>query len=58
MFDEDPRLSFAVLELTRGKVSVHHHRLHYDIEKTVAAIKKSKLPLIYGEMFRTGTKTN
>lgn len=58
MFDGRPEASFAVLELTQGKITVTHHRCPYDVEAVVQALKHHRLPSVYAEMFRTATKRN
>ncbi|MEE4240291.1 MAG: metallophosphoesterase family protein [Desulfopila sp.] len=58
MFDGNPQLSCATLHLDVEHVLVRHHRLNYDIEKTVAALQQASLPQIYCEMYRQGRKTN
>ena len=58
MFDGDPRASYATLEIKDSQVRVNHHRLGYDIEKTVQGIKEALLPPIYVEMYRQGRKLN
>ncbi len=58
MFDGDPRVSCAVLQLTATGLSVEHFRIKYNIEETVAALKKHSLPDIYADMFLSGRKTN
>jgi hypothetical protein len=35
-------------------MSVQHHRLEYDIDRTVAAIHKRKLPKAFAQMFVEG----
>ena len=58
MFDGRPEAAYAVLELTKGKVSISHHRCAYDVEAVVRALDEHQLPAIYGEMFRTASKRN
>ncbi len=58
MFDGDPRVSCAVLQLTATGLSVEHFRIKYNIEETVAALHKYSLPGIYADMFLSGRKTN
>jgi putative phosphoesterase len=58
MFDGRPEASYAVLELTKGKIAVSHHRCAYDVEVVVRALGDHQLPAVYGEMLRTGKKLN
>lgn len=58
MCDGRPDASYAILTLSRGAISVSHHRCPYDVEAVVKALGDHQLPPIYGEMFRTGSKRN
>ncbi len=58
MFDGNPDASCAVLQLTPSKLHVCHHRIPYDVTKTIQAINNAGLPKIYCEMFRLGIKSN
>ena len=58
MFDGDPRISFAVLQVVSGKIAVEHFRIPYKVEKVVRGLKEQKLPNIYAKMFRAGSKLN
>lgn len=58
MFDGDPRASFAILNLSSGKISVEHFRVPYPVEEVVKGLKDQMLPDIYGKMFRTAKKLN
>ncbi|NLX18283.1 MAG: metallophosphoesterase family protein [Desulfobulbus sp.] len=58
MFDGCPEASFALLSMTGNHIDVRHYRVAYDIESVVTALRKHRLPAIYAEMFRTGTKQN
>ena len=58
MFDSDPRASFAVIEVSSGKLAVKHFRIPYPVETVVKSLKKNSLPNIYTEMFRVGKKLN
>jgi len=52
--DGDPRACYAVLELSPGHLAVEHHRIAYDVERTVAALREAGLPETFAEMFRQG----
>jgi putative phosphoesterase len=52
--DGDPRACYALLELTPRRLRVRHHRIAYDIESVVAAIRDAGLPDAFAEMFRQG----
>jgi len=58
MFDGDPRASFAVLKILRGRIYVEHFRVPYPVEEVVKGLKSNKLPEIYVKMFRIGKKLN
>jgi predicted phosphodiesterase len=58
MFDSDPRVSCAVLEIAAETVKVSHFRISYDIAEVVAAIRMQHLPEIYVTMFLQGRKLN
>jgi predicted phosphodiesterase len=58
MFDGDPRVSCAILEITEESVKVSHFRISYDIAEVVAAIRRQHLPEIYATMFLQGRKLN
>ena len=58
MFDGRPEASYAILELKKGKITVSHYRCPYDVEAVVKELQERGLPGIYGEMFRTATKSN
>jgi putative phosphoesterase len=54
--DGDPRACYAVLDLDDGEVEVRHHRLDYDVEEAVAAIRRAGLPQAFEQMMRQGRK--
>ncbi|MFW6162706.1 MAG: metallophosphoesterase family protein [Planctomycetota bacterium] len=54
--DGDPRACYAVLELTPDGPRVEHHRVPYDVERTVAAVREVGLPRAFAEMFRQGRR--
>jgi putative phosphoesterase len=58
MFDGDPRASFAILNISSGKITVEHFRIPYAVQKVVKGLKKNKLPRIYTTMFQIGKKLN
>ncbi len=58
MFDGNPEASCAILEFTGRDLLVHHHRIAYNIKKTVKQLRQASLPTIYEEMYRLGKKTN
>lgn len=57
-FDGDPRSSFAILTVSSGKITVEHFRIPYSVEEVTSGLKINGLPDIYGNMYRTGRKTN
>jgi len=58
MFDGDPRVSYAILQINSGRCSVTHHRIPYKVDAVVQGLRENQLPDIYGEMFRVGKKLN
>jgi putative phosphoesterase len=48
--DGDPRAAYAILEITNGKVSVHHFRIRYDIQRACQAIRENDLPKQFERM--------
>ncbi|MBM9519892.1 metallophosphoesterase family protein [Desulforhopalus vacuolatus] len=58
MFDGDPRLSCAVLQLTGAEVRVTPHRLEYDVEAVVKRLQQEGYPPVYKDMYRLGRKLN
>lgn len=58
MFDGDPRVSCAILEIAGETITVRHFRIEYAIAEVVAAIRKHRLPEIYAAMFQQGRKLN
>lgn len=54
--DGDPRAGYAVMDLDGGEVAIRHHRIDYDVEAAVAAIRQAGLPLAFEEMMRQGRK--
>jgi putative phosphoesterase len=58
MFDGDPRVSCASLELAGETITVRHFRIEYPIAEVVEAIRKHGLPEIYATMYQQGRKLN
>jgi putative phosphoesterase len=52
--DGDPRACYALLDLKPKKLEVTYHRLPYDIERTVEAIRKNGLPEDFARMMLEG----
>jgi putative phosphoesterase len=50
--DGDPRAAYAVLDL--DSLSVSEHRVEYDIERVVRAVRKADLPARIGTRLRDG----
>lgn len=48
--DGDPRACYAILQITDGIVSTHHHRVAYDVNQSVAAIRERGLPEAFAQM--------
>jgi len=58
MFDGDPRVSCATLEITGDSITVQHFRITYEITKLVTKIREKNLPEIYVAMYQAGKKLN
>ena len=58
MFDDDPRTSCAILEISEDNITVSHFRIDYRIDKVVSELRKQHLPEIYTTMFQQGRKLN
>lgn len=58
MFDGNPDASYALLELSPGRVSVGLHRCPYPVGELLERHRYHRLPPIYEEMYRTGRKLN
>jgi putative phosphoesterase len=52
--DGDPRACYAILEISAEDIVVQHYRIEYDVEKTVTAIRETKLPEVFTEIFIQG----
>ncbi len=58
MFDGNPQVSFAILNICSKKISVEHFRISYPVKEIVKSLNKNNLPDIYVRMFQTGRKLN
>jgi len=52
--DGDPRACYAILQIESQDLQVHHYRIEYDVERSVAAIREHKLPEAFAQMFLQG----
>ncbi len=52
--DGDWRACYALLDVREGDVTVQFRRVEYDIERAVAGIRESDLPLEFAEQLRNG----
>jgi len=52
--DGDPRASYAIVEIVEGKISLHIHRVKYDIERTQEKMKRLGLPEPLATRLRLG----
>ena len=52
--DGDPRASYSLLQIGPKEVQVQHHRVAYDVEQMVKAIRDNRLPEAFAEMFQQG----
>lgn len=52
--DGDPRACYALLELEEDSLGVTHHRVAYDVQRTVDAVLQQNLPPAFAEMFLKG----
>ena len=56
--DGDPRAAYAVLqigpEFEPEFLQVRHHRLEYDVDRAVEALRKHNFPEAFGQMLRQG----
>lgn len=52
--DGDPRAAYAILEIYPDRLNVIHHRLDYDVDKCVNAIREIGLPEAFAECFIQG----
>jgi putative phosphoesterase len=56
--DGDPRSSYAVLSIGHDQIDVQHHRLAYDVERTIEAIRENELPEAFAQMLMVGRNLN
>jgi putative phosphoesterase len=52
--DGDPRATYAILKIEPEVLQVDHHRLEYDVDRAVAALRQHQLPEAFGWMLRQG----
>ncbi len=52
--DGDPRACYAILEVEPGRLCVYHHRLEYDLETAIAAMRAFGLPEAFVQMMLQG----
>ncbi len=52
--DGDPRSVYAILQITKKGLQVHHYRLDYDVDRAVAAIRAHNLPESFAQMLLQG----
>ena len=52
--DGDPRACYAVLRFQGDEMKVQHHRVKYDVDRTVSAVREHKLPEAFAQMFLQG----
>ena len=50
--DGDPRAAYCFLEMGGGAYKFVLHRVAYDVERTVAEIRRQGLPPAFAEVFR------
>jgi predicted phosphodiesterase len=58
MFDGNPNVSCAIMEISSQTISVQHFRIPYDVEAVTSAITEHNLPAIYSQMYKKGQKLN
>jgi putative phosphoesterase len=52
--DGDPRACYAILQIESENLQVRHHRIEYDVERAVAAIREHELPEVFAQMILQG----
>jgi putative phosphoesterase len=52
--DGDPRACYAVAQIDSDQVLVQHHRIEYDMDRAVAAIREHELPEAFAQMILQG----
>lgn len=58
MFDNNPAVSCAVLQINNACLKVKHHRIRYDISQVTEKLQACQLPPIYQLMYILGKKLN
>lgn len=56
--DGDPRASYAILEITDGKLKALLYRVNYEVEKAARAIRHADLPEAFAKMCLLGKNYN
>ena len=51
---DDRRACYATMEVDTDRIDVEHHRVAYDVEEAVAAIRRSDQPETFARMVQTG----
>jgi len=54
--DGDPRATYAILHLENGELEIDHHRVAYDVDRAVVAIREHGLPEAFAQMMIHGRK--
>jgi putative phosphoesterase len=52
--DGDSRACYAILEFDSSSLEAEHHRVNYDVDRAVDAIRHRKLPEIFAQMILQG----
>lgn len=52
--DGDPRATYAILRVTPETLQVEHHRVEYDVQATIDALRAHELPDEFSKMFQQG----
>ena len=52
--DGDPRASYAILTLDKGRIQTTFYRIAYNITETIQAVRRTGLPEIFTEVIRQG----
>lgn len=56
--DGDPRASYAILEIEKGKLEVAHFRVPYNIMASVQGLRQVGLPEVFTQVVRLGLNYN
>lgn len=56
--DGDPRACYAILNLEDDVIDVQHHRVEYDVDQAVNAIREKGLPEAFAQMMLQGYDLN